>query len=249
MISVYDGEEALSRGAAEFFVSAARDAIAVRGCFSVALSGGSTPRRTYELLAQPPCRDRVDWTRTHIFWGDERCVEPNDPRSNVSMAREALLNHVPIPAGQVHPMDCRPSPEEGARRYADLLRDFFAGGKTSFDLILLGLGENGHTASLFPGDPALTAPDRWVAPVYVAEPDLHRLTLTAGLINQAAVVAFLVSGAAKAAVVREVIQGPLDPLRLPAQLIHPEPGQLHWLLDQAAAGALNLEEMWPQALA
>ena len=238
MIRVFDDPEALSRGAAEFFVKVAKDAVAQRGQFSVALSGGGTPRRTYELLAQPPLRDQVDWDKVHIFWGDERCVPADDPRSNARMAREALLAHVPIPAGQVHPMDCLPVPEEGARRYEALLRAFFADGEPRFDLILLGLGENGHTASLFPGDPALTETERWVAPVYVAEQDLHRLTLTAAFINQARVVAFLVAGAAKAAVVREVIQGPRDPRRLPAQLIHPEPGELHWLLDKAAAGEL-----------
>jgi 6-phosphogluconolactonase len=140
-------------------------------------------------------------------------------------------------------MDCGPDPAEGARRYEDRLRHFFAAARPRFDLILLGLGENGHTASLFPGLPGLTEPDRWVAAVYEAEQDLHRLTLTPALINEAREVVFLVAGAAKAAVVREVIQGPLEPLRLPAQLIQPEPGRLHWLLDKAAAGALNLEKM------
>jgi 6-phosphogluconolactonase len=239
MIRVFADEEALSRGAAELFVRVARDAVARRGRFSVALSGGGTPRRTYELLVQPPLRDQMDWTRTHLFWGDERCVAPGDPRSNAHMARETLINQVPIPAGQVHPMDCLPNPAEGARRYEVLLRHFFGEAQPRFDLILLGLGENGHTASLFPGDPGLTDHDIWVAPVYVAEQDLHRLTLTAALINRAREVAFLVAGAAKAAVLREVIQGPLDPLRLPAQLIHPEPGRLHWLLDKAAAANLK----------
>ena len=239
MIRVFDDPEALSRGAAEFLVKAAKDAVAQRGQFSVALSGGGTPRPTYELLAQSPYRDEIDWRRVHIFWGDERCVPWDDPRSNARLAREALLAHVPIPASQVHPMDCLSVPEEGARRYEALLRAYFGDGEPRFDLILLGLGENGHTASLFPGDPALSETERWVAPVYVAEQDLHRLTLTAACINQARAVAFLVAGAAKAAVVREVIQGPWDPRRLPAQLIAPEPGELHWFLDQAAAGELR----------
>jgi 6-phosphogluconolactonase len=243
VIRIFDDPEALSRGAADFFTAAARDAVAARGRFSVALSGGSTPRRTYEILAQPSFRDRVDWARAHIFWGDERCVDPEDPRSNARLARELLLHHVPVPAGQVHPMDCLPDPREAARRYEAMLQSFFAGGEPRFDLILLGLGEDGHTASLFPGAPALAEAERWVAEVYVAEQDLHRLTLTAAFINRAATVAFLVAGAAKAAVVREVIAGPRDPRRLPAQLIQPEPGELHWLLDKAAAGALNLEKM------
>jgi 6-phosphogluconolactonase len=239
VIRVFNNPEALAHGAADFFVGIAKEALAARGEFSVALSGGGTPRRTYELLAQSPCRDEVDWTKTHIFWGDERCVDPDSPRSNARMAREALLNHVPIPTEQVHPMDCGSTPEEGARLYEALLRDFFTGREPRFDLILLGLGDNGHTASLFPGDQVLNEVHRWVAPVYVAAQDLHRLTLTAAFINQARDVAFLVAGA-KAAVVQQVLQGPRDPLRLPAQLIHPDSGRLHWLLDKSAAGALDL---------
>lgn len=243
LIRLFDDLEALSQGAAEFFIDKAQDAMAARGRFSVALTGGATPRRTYEMLAQSPFRDRVEWARVHIFWGDERCVAPEDPRSNALLAQETLLRRVPVPAGQVHPMDCRPSPREAARRYEALLQSFFAGGEPRFDLILLGLGENGHTASLFPGAPVLTETARWVAEVYVAEQDLHRLTLTAPCINRGAAVVFLVAGAGKAAVVREVIEGPRDPSRLPAQLIHPEPGELHWLLDKGAAGALNLEKI------
>jgi 6-phosphogluconolactonase len=155
------------------------------------------------------------------------------------MARKALLDQVPVPPAQVYPMDCRPTPREGARRYEAALQAFFAGGEPGLDLVLLGLGENGHTASLFPGDPVLGEQERWVAEVYVAEQDLHRLTLTAAFINRARAVAFLVAGAAKAPVVGEVIQGPRDPGRLPAQLINPESGELHWLLDKAAAGALK----------
>ncbi len=138
------------------------------------------------------------------------------------------------------------SPREGARRYEARLREFFASaapGSPGFDLILLGLGENGHTASLFPGTPVLAESERWVAEVYVPQQELHRLTLTAAFINAAASVAFLVAGAAKAAVVRKVIQGPRDPRRLPAQLINPQPGALHWLLDRAVAGALRREDL------
>lgn len=243
MISVFEELEALSRGAAEFFVCLAREAVAARGRFSVALSGGSTPRRTYELLAQPPFRDETPWSQCHFFWGDERCVDPDDPRSNAHMAREALLQHPIILPGQVHPMVCAPTPASGAWSYEALLRNFFGADEPRFDLILLGLGVNGHTASLFPGDPVLRESERWVAEVYVAEQNLYRLTLTAAIINQARVVAFLVSGAAKAAVVQEVRQGPTDPKRLPAQLIQPERGELHWLLDQAAARSIPRHEL------
>jgi len=239
LITIFDDPEALGRGAAELFVRLAREAVAARGRFSAALAGGGTPRRTYELLGQPPYCTAVDWPRVDLFWGDERCVAWDDPRSNARMAYHAWLNHVPLPRSQIHPIDCTQAPAGAARRYEQLLREFFGGGEPSFDLILLGLGEDGHTASLFPGEAALTETERWVAPVYQQEPNPHRLTFTAAFINQARVVAFLAAGAAKAKVVREVIQGPREPQRLPAQLIRPEPGELHWLLDKAAAGAME----------
>jgi 6-phosphogluconolactonase len=239
VIKVYPDLESLSQAAAALFADRAQSAVAARGRFSVALSGGSTPRRTYELLSQAPYRDRVAWDRVHVFWGDERCVPLTDPKSNAHMTRETLLRHVPIPAAQVHPIDCRAAPAEAARQYESLLRDFFTGRRPDFDLVLLGLGENGHTASLFPGAPVLDEQERWAAAVYVPEQDLYRVTLTAPVINAAALVAFLVSGASKAQVLREVLQGPRDPQRLPAQLIHPAGGELRWLLDQAAAAELK----------
>jgi 6-phosphogluconolactonase len=239
IIQTYPDLEALSEAAAGLFARLAAAAVNTRGRFSVALSGGATPRRTYELLAQPPFREQVLWERTHVFWGDERCVAPDDPRSNARLAREALLDRVPVPPAQVHPLACLASPETAALNYAAVLREFFGEGPPSFDLILLGLGENGHTASLFPGDAALNERERWTAPVYVADQDLHRVTLTAPLLNQAAVVAFLVAGAAKAGVLREVLQKPRDPRRLPAQLINPTKGELYWLLDREAAAQLR----------
>ena len=241
VIQVFADPEALSRGAADLLV-ARRTAVAARGRFSVALSGGGTPRRTYELLAAPPLRDQVPWDRVHVFWGDERCVPRTDPRSNARLAREAWLDHVPIPAGQIHPMDCAGDPAAAARQYEALLREFFAGQPPRLDLILLGLGGDGHTASLFPGTPVLEEQKRWVAAVYVAEQDLHRLTLTAPFINQAALVVFLVAGGAKAGVLREVLHGPQDPGRLPAQLIRPQHGELLWLIDLEAAPGATL---WP----
>lgn len=239
MIWVYADLESLSRAAAGFFVQQARQAVQAHGRFSVAISGGHTPQHTYELLAQQPFRDRVPWAQAHVFWGDERCVPPDDPRSNERMARRALLDHVPIPPAQIHPIPCTQAPRQAAEEYEALLRDFFAGRPPSFDLALLGLGENGHTASLFPGTPVLEERERWVAEVHVAEQDVYRVTLTAPLINQAAVVAFLVAGAAKAQVLHEVLEGPSDPHRLPAQLIQPTSGELHWLVDQEASSLLS----------
>lgn len=239
MIWIYDNFELLSQAAAGLFVQQARQAVQDHGRFSVALSGGHTPRRTYELLAQPPFQERVPWQQVDVFWGDERCVSPDDPLSNQRMARQALLDHVPIPPEQIHPITCTRAPREAAGQYEALLHDFFAGRPPGFDLVFLGLGENGHTASLFPDMPVLDERKRWAAEVYVAEQSLYRVTLTAPLINQAAVVMFLVAGASKAGVLKAVLEGPSDPHRLPAQLIQPADGQLHWLVDREASSLLK----------
>jgi 6-phosphogluconolactonase len=239
MIWLYDDYEALSNAAAGIFVQQARQAAQTKGWFSAVLSGGQTPRRTYELLARPPYRDHVSWGQVHVFWGDERCVPHGDERSNTRMVRQALLDHVPIPSSLIHPIACSEVPSQGAKQYEAELHDFFGEQPPRFDLVFLGLGENGHTASLFPGTPVLAERERWVSEVYVAEQKLYRVTLTAPLINQAAVVAFLVSGAAKAGVLQEVLEGPADPRRLPAQLIHPREGELHWLVDRAAGSLLK----------
>ena len=242
MIRVYADFEALSRAAADLFVSEARRAAEARGRFSVLLAGGETPRRTYELLATSPFRDRVPWPVVHIFWGDERCVPPDDSRSNTSMARRALLDHVPVHPAQIHPIACSGSPGEGAAEYEELLRSFFAADMPGFDLAFLGLGENGHTASLFPGTAALEERTRWVAEVYVPEEKLHRVTLTAPVINRTAVVAFLVAGSAKADVLRKVLEGTADPLLLPARLIKPVKGELLWMVDREAAQLLHCSD-------
>lgn len=239
MIKVYPDLESLSRAASALLIEQASLAVAARGRFCVALSGGSTPRRTYELLAGPPFKDQAPWHRMHIFWGDERCVPLDDPRSNARMAKEAWLDHVPIPESQIHPMECAGAPAEAARQYEVYLRKFFGGRPSSLDLVLLGLGDNGHTASLFPGTPVLQETERWVSEVYVAEQDLYRVTLTAPFINQTARVVFLVAGAAKAEVLWEITQGPRDPDRLPAQLIQPQSGELLWLIDLKAAARIT----------
>jgi 6-phosphogluconolactonase len=241
MIWVYADLESLSHAAAGIFVQQARQAIQVQGRFSVALSGGHTPQRTYELLAQPPFRDQVAWEHAHIFWGDERCVPPDDARSNERMTRQAWLDHVSIPEAQIHPIRCADSPGQAARQYEGLLREFFEGRSPSFDLIFLGLGEDGHTASLFPETPVLQEQEAWVSEVSVANQDLHRVTLTTPIINQAAVVAFLVAGAAKAGILRAVLEGPSGDPRLPAQLIRLTHGELHWLVDQDASSLVSRE--------
>ena len=239
MTWVYADLEALSHAAAGIWVQQARQAVHARGRFSVVLSGGHTPQRMYEPLAQSPLRDRVPWAQVHVFWGDERCVPSDDSRSNEHMARQALLNLVPIPPGQVHPIQYARSAQEAAEQYEVVLRTFFKDQEPRFDLVLLGLGENGHTASLFPEASVLDEQEHWVAEVYVAEQDLYRVTLTPPLINQAMLVAFLVAGTAKAPVLRKVLEGPFDPHHLPAQLIRPTHGDLYWLIDQEAGSLMR----------
>jgi 6-phosphogluconolactonase len=234
VIRVYEDLESLSEEAARLFVQRSQQAANAAGRFSVAVAGGHTPERTYQLLAQPPLNGQVPWAQVHVFWGDERCVSPDDPQSNARMVRQALLDHVPVPEAQVHPILCARDPRRAAEEYEGLLRTFFGNGRPRFDLVYLGLGENGHTASLFPGTSAVEVQEHWVAEVYVAEEHMWRVTLTAPLINQAAAVVFLVAGAAKSRVVQHVLEGPFQPHRLPAELIRPINGSLDWMIDREA---------------
>jgi 6-phosphogluconolactonase len=235
-------QAALAEEAARRFVALAQAAITARGRFSVALSGGSTPRGLYERLAQLPYHDTIDWNNVHVFWSDERYVPPDDPESSFRMAREALLAHVPIPAANIYPAPTvGGTPEAAASAYAATIRAFFGEGRPRFDLILLGMGPDGHTASLFPGAPELTAPsgDLVVIVRDAPKPPPTRLSCTLTLINAAANVLFLIAGADKAATLREVLRGPLEPARLPVQGVRPEQGELVWLVDTAAARELQ----------
>jgi 6-phosphogluconolactonase len=234
VIQVCNDPESLSEAAARLFVKRSRRAVQVQNQFSVALAGGHTPERTYQILSQPHFHDQVPWTKVHVFWSDERCVPPDDPRSNAHMAHQALLDRVPIPPDQIHPIRCNQNPQQAAEEYESLLRDFFAGRSPCFDLILLGLGENGHTASIFPGTLAVEEQKRWVTAVFVAEQAMWRITMTPLLINQAAMVAFLVAGTAKARVLQRVLGGPFESYDLPAQLIQPVSGGLDWIVDKEA---------------
>ena len=235
MIRRFDDPESLSRAAADFFVQQAQAAVRDHGRFNVALAGGHTPLRTYQLLAQPPWRDRTPWSHIHVFWGDERCVAADDDRSNAGMAHRALLRHVAVDAAHVHPIRCDADPEAGAAHYDQLLRTHLPAAAPVLDLVFLGLGQNGHTASLFPYSRAIDEEERWAANVYVAEQAMHRVTLTPVILNTARIVAFLVFGGDKAQILSTVLEGPSDPRRLPAQIIRPCTGRLIWMVDQAAA--------------
>jgi 6-phosphogluconolactonase len=246
VIKIFPDLELLSRAAAEFFIIQARKAIEVYGRFSVALSGGFTPKRTYQLLSQDPFRNQVDWEKVHIFWCDERCVPPDDPQSNEWMAQQTLLNYVSIPTRQIYPIRCNLSARQSAERYEELLRIFFGDQSFSLNLVFLGLGENGHTASLFPNTSVLEEQKRWVVELYLADQKLYRVTLTPLIINQAELVIFLVSGRKKAKVLKEVLEDFPDQKRLPAQSIQPINGDLYWMLDEEAGSLLSRQLLEPE---
>ena len=236
----------LAESAVELIVRTGREAIRQRGRFLLVLSGGSTPEKTYARLAEPQHAAALDWTKTYVFFGDERLVPPEDPRSNFGMARRTLLDRVPLPASNVFAIATgEKTAAEAAGAYAAELARFFpeATGPAPprFDLVLLGLGEDGHTASLFPGATALEVQDAWLAasPPGRLPPPVDRVTLTYPLLNAARRVAMLVSGQSKAAVVRAVIEGHADRHRYPAAGIRPTDGTLTWLLDEAAARELS----------
>ncbi len=230
----------LSRVAATSFADSGRAAVSQRGIFTVALSGGSTPRGLHRLLAEEPFVTGIPWHETHIFWVDERCVPFENPASNYGAAREDFLDHIPAVQKNVHPMPAHMPPEEGAEEYQFEITRFF--GKKAheipvFDLILLGIGTDGHTASLFPGDPALHARGSFIVAVKGGTPNVHRLTMTYPILNGAREILFLATGKDKAAVVRALIEK--EQKGLPAQGIHPISGKLTWLLDRQAAALLK----------
>ena len=243
-VTIVPDPDALAATAARLIADTAADAIDARGRFMWALAGGETPRSTYAKLALPPFRERVDWHRTWVFFGDERAVPPDHPDSNYRMAHETLLGKVPIPAAQVLRIHGEaPDSEVAAAEYAHVLSEAFGtrrGELPRFDLVLLGLGVDGHAASLFPGSPVLREIFRAVAAVHVAAASIpQRLTLTLPVLNAAARVVFLVAGPEKAKVVKAVLG---ERAILPAAMVRPDPGELVWLLDRAAAAQLSAAE-------
>ena len=231
----------LSSKAAAQFVALARQAIVARGHFSVALSGGSTPKALYSLLATNEFSEQRVWRQIHLFWGDERCVAPDHAESNFRMIQESLLSRIDMPSENVHRMIGEIDPKIAAAGYETELKRFFSSSEETlprFDLVLLGLGEDGHTASLFPGSSALNETEHWVATTYVEKLHAYRLTLTLPVINNAAQVAFLVDGANKAAIVKEILT--TEKRDYPAAKVRPENGQLIWFVTQDAASDLAI---------
>ncbi|MDB5057039.1 MAG: pgl [Chloroflexi bacterium] len=248
--SISETMDELVRTAATGIVQAARSAVAARGAFSIALSGGSTPRLLYQFLATPAVAAETPWKDIQVFWGDERHVPPDHPDSNYRMVRGALLDHVPVPEKNIHRIKGElPEADATALAYEIELRRIFGldGGESAegpvalprFDLILLGMGEDGHTASLFPHSPALAERKALVVANPVEKLGTTRITLTVPIINNAARVWFLIAGGSKAHVLKDVLEGPYQPDLLPSQLINPTDGNLTFLLDNAAAAELS----------
>ncbi|MBI1982603.1 MAG: 6-phosphogluconolactonase [Acidobacteria bacterium] len=242
-VQTFPDLEQLSIAAAKRFVDLARGQVDKVGSFSAALSGGSTSKRLYELLAAPPYSTQISWEDVHLFQVDERCVPPDDPQSNYRMIRESLLRHVPVPEMNFHRMAAEQADRsDAATQYAAEIARILPPdrhGLPRFDLMLLGMGSDGHTASLFPASPALGEESLWVSPNFVQKLGMYRLTLTFPVLNAARQIVFLVSGAEKAETLRRVLQSDAGLEPLPAQRIRPFEGELSWFVDRAAARILE----------
>jgi len=239
MIEIFANSQELARGAAEYFVARSGEAVAQKGFFTVALSGGSTPQALYQLLADvhEPFHAQAPWSRTHFFWSDERHVPPDHPDSNYRMAHEAMLSRVPVPESNIHRVPSEnPDAAAAANEYEQTILQLTKQSVPQLDLILLGLGSDGHTASIFPGSEVLHETQRLVAAPWVEKFNTYRITMTLPLLNNGASVLFLVSSAEKAEIVKKVMEGPKQ---YPAQAVQPTHGQLLWMLDKDAAAGLS----------
>jgi 6-phosphogluconolactonase len=239
-IEVFSNLEALSLRAASIFVSASRDSIGTKKRFAVAISGGSTPRRLYTLLGSQAYRHQVDWRHVHFFWADERCVPKDDEASNFRTAFDTLLSKVALPDKNIHRIKGEEAPDNAARDYEEEVKRFLGESeRPRFDLIILGMGEDGHTASLFPGSKSLEETVRLAIPVYLEEPKKNRITLTLPALNNADQILFLVTGASKAPVLSEILGERGKKKGFPAGLIRPANGNVTWLIDHEAAAKLR----------
>lgn len=234
-IKVFLTDDELNKAAAEFIISVAEKSIAARERFTISLSGGNSPEKLYSLLAESPFREQIDWSRTFIFWGDERCVSLDDEKNNAHRAKELLLDKIDIPESNIYRIPVNLSPEDAALKYEKEIFAFFKEEIPRFDIMLLGLGDNGHTASLFPETKVITEQAEGVRAIYVEEEKMFRVSMTAPLINRAHNILFLVTGEKKAEILAKVLYGSYLPEIYPAQLIKPVDGDLLWFIDEAAA--------------
>ena len=232
----------LSKALAEWITSLIEETLTRKERFSFVLSGGNTPKKLNSLLASSPYRERINWKKIHVFWGDERAVPFEDERNNARMAFDTLLNKVDIPKSQIHIMDTSLGPEEAAVQYEKLLREYFRTETLpveTFDLVLLGMGDDGHTLSLFPGTPVIHEEKLWATSFFLKAQDMHRITLTKNIVNHSNHIVFMISGNDKAHALHEVLEGEKNPDKYPSQVIIPTQGELHFFTDEAAASLLN----------
>ncbi len=238
---VFKDADQLSRALAEWITSLIEETLDRRDRFSLVLSGGNTPKKLNLLLASAPFRDRINWNKIHVFWGDERAVPFSDERNNARMAFDTLLDKVTIPHDQIHIMDTSLSPAESASGYEKILKEYFGTiglPDRSFDLVLLGMGDDGHTLSLFPGTPVIHEEEKWADSFFLKAQDMYRITLTKNIVNHADHIVFMISGRDKAHALREVLKGERNPNLYPSQVISPTQGELHFFTDEAAASLL-----------
>ena len=237
-LHIYQNDKEFAKDVAEWISKTISETLKKQEKFTWVLSGGNTPKPVYELLSVSPYRELIDWKKIHFFWGDERAVPFSDNRNNAKMAYETLLNNVPVTVEQIHVMRTDISPEQSATGYEKILREYFPSNNSSspsFDLVLLGMGEDGHTLSLFPGTEVVHEEDAWTKAFFLKAQDMYRITLTKSIVNRSSKIAFLTTGENKADALHEVIEGKYNPDLYPAQVIKPINGELHWFVDSDAA--------------
>ena len=237
-LSVYNSKEELSEALASWISDLIKKTLESEEFFTLALSGGETPQLLYKKLAEG-YKEKIDWKRVHIFWGDERAVPFDDDRNNSKMAFDNLLNHVNVPKSQIHKIRVDIEPLFAVKDYENVLQTYFRNTEKSFDLILLGIGDDGHTLSIFPGSSLTGDLDNWVNAVYNEKQKMYRITLMPSIVNKASYIAFMVTGKNKSEILYRIIEGPHEPNVFPAQLIKPGTGEVHWFLDKAAAERLQ----------
>lgn len=229
----------LSENLASWLADYIQEVVAKKGQFTFVLSGGSTPKQLYAILAESPYRESIPWEDIIFFWGDERAVPFEDSRNNAKMCYEELLDKVPVRQDNIFIMRTDVDPESAAGEYDDILKAHFEGLEETFDFVLLGMGDDGHTLSLFPGKQVIYEEEKWAASFFLPEQDMYRITLTAPVVNQSACVAFLAVGSGKAETLKHVLEGERNIDLYPSQIIQPLQGQLHWFVDEAAAALLT----------
>lgn len=242
-IQIFDNEQTTIVAFATFFLEQAQHYIQSQGQFNVVLSGGSSPKKVYELLASPAFNHKIDWTKVNFYFGDERFVPADDPQNNGLMVELAMFKPLQISKTKIFKIDTSRTPTEAAENYIKTLTAYFKEKQIHFDLVLLGLGDNAHTASLFPNTEVLSEKKPTVKAVYLKQDNTYRISMSAPLINQAKNIAYLVFGESKTIAVQQVINGATDYEKYPAQLIHPESGELYWFLDKNAARFLSADSV------